>query len=92
MRGCRPKISPPMKRWVMARDGHRCRMCGVQTWTPARDGEKWVISLGVYHDRSWRHGWPSLASNLVTLCRSCGAKRSGKSGEQPPVAGVTWST
>jgi hypothetical protein len=52
-------VAPPLRRKVLARDGHRCRHCGSRR------------SLHVHHVR-WRSKGGAIASpNLVTVCAKC---------------------
>jgi Holliday junction DNA helicase RuvB len=53
------KVSPALKKAVLARDGHRCVLCGSSR------------SLMPHHLDSWAHGGQSRAERLVTLCDHC---------------------
>lgn len=55
-----------VRRDVLARDGHRCQMCG----TPN--------ALHVHHRQPRAHGGQNNPSNLVTLCRTCHGKVHGR--------------
>ncbi|HGY89794.1 MAG TPA: AAA family ATPase [Planctomycetes bacterium] len=57
-----PLPTPPaLRRRILARDGHRCRNCGLKT------------SLHAHHIRPRSEGGPTTPRNLVTLCTSCHA-------------------
>ncbi|MHC4383989.1 MAG: AAA family ATPase, partial [Planctomycetota bacterium] len=55
------RVSPSVRRRVLARDRHRCRHCG----SPHR--------LHLHHVIPWSKGGRSRMKNLITLCRTCHA-------------------
>jgi len=58
---CRGSIPPRIRRAVLARDGHRCRIpgCGCR------------FALIVHHGKKVAAGGPNAIENYVTLCPSC---------------------
>jgi hypothetical protein len=52
-------VAPPLRRKVLARDGHRCRHCGSRR------------SLHVHHVRWRSKGGATALPNLVTVCAKC---------------------
>jgi hypothetical protein len=52
-------VAPPLRRKVLARDGHRCRHCGSRR------------SLHVHHVHWRSKGGPTALPNLVTMCAKC---------------------
>ncbi len=57
----RAVVPPALRREVLERDGHRCRVAGCGS----------TRFLAVHHVRPRQAGGPNRAENLVTLCGSC---------------------
>lgn len=55
------RVPAPLRRRVLARDGHRCRRCGR------------TARLQVHHIVWRRYGGPTTFRNLLTLCAHCHA-------------------
>jgi Holliday junction DNA helicase RuvB len=55
------RVSPSLRRRVLARDKHRCRHCGCPH------------SLHLHHVIPWSKGGRTRMKNLITLCRRCHA-------------------
>lgn len=53
-----------IRRLVLARDGHRCRVCQMH-----------ATSMDVHHVRARALGGLDAAENLLSLCRGCHAAR-----------------
>jgi Holliday junction DNA helicase RuvB len=56
------RIPLPLRRKVLARDGHKCRLCGSRH------------RLHIHHIIPVSMGGPTELDNLITLCRSCHAR------------------
>ena len=68
----RTGVSPSVRWQVFARDGFRCRYCGVQA---GQEG----VELHVDHLVSVVEGGDNGRDNLVTACKKCNGGKSGRS-------------
>jgi len=73
----RTGVSPSVRWQVFARDGFRCRYCGVQA---GQEG----VQLHVDHLVSVTEGGDNGRDNLITACQKCNGGKSGRSLSDAP--------